>query len=402
MAYELAVSTGVLTEYQLLLANKYCLQNYVKSLTMTHRNTQQEIVDLEVATRGQSDNVLWKLLRINRTTASGSQNFCGEPTTAMEYGVCNEKLLKQNNALIGIIIDCVENRLQKNVVETILNCGLFISPIGLFSASPDAYFRLDSNELVVLEIKCPYVYRNKTLEQIRLEKNSTRATYRVQHTALSLNKTGPLHVTVTKRNDHYRQMQMQMYVTGAVMAVYIVKFSDMPEIHFVDRDIEFINELEMRELKKLQMYVKENTRNQVMTMERERFHSFARASNVTTAIASEFARDGLYWWCGVVLCFFCEQRFEIADKSVESVLQEHNPQCNKEGNISLGSSNVVTHPQYINVFDRINSFNGVDEYCAESKKLATEGLFYYENKLVLYCCGGENSMHKKTCYLTTK
>ncbi|UYE98998.1 MAG: alk-exo [Betabaculovirus sp.] len=399
MAYELAVSTGALTDEQLSLANIYCLQHYVKSLTMTHRNTPQAIVDLEIATRGQADNVLWKLLRINRTTASGTNNFCGEPTPAMEYGLCNEKLLKQNHALMSIVVDSVEKRLQKHVVESVLDCGLFISPIGLYSASPDAYFKLDTGELVVLEIKCPYVYRNKTLEQVRLEKNSTRATYRVQHTALSLNRTGPLHVTVTKRNDHYRQMQTQMYVTGAVMAVYMVKFSDMPEIHFVERDSEMMDELERRELEKLEMYVKENTRNQVMAMERERFHSFARACNVTTTVAKQFARDGLYWWCGVVLCFFCEQQFEVADKSVETVLQEHNTQCNKEGNISM-ASNVVAHPRYLNIFDRINTFESVPEYSVQSKQLATAGLFYDGTKLVLYCCGGENGVHERSCGTT--
>lgn len=400
MAYELTVSTGALTENQLLLANKYCLQHYVKSLTLTHRNTQSDIFDLEHATRGQIDNILWKLLRINRTTASGTQNFCGEPTPAMEYGLCNEKLLKQNQALMSIVVESVEKRLQKRVVESVLECGLFISSIGLFSASPDAYFKLESGELVVLEIKCPYVYRNKTLEQIRLEKNNTRAVYRVNHTALSLNRTGPLHVTVTKRNDHYRQIQTQMYVTGAIMAVYMVKFSDMPEIHFVERDAAIIDELEKRELEKLQMYVKENTRSQVMIMERERFHSFARASNVTTSVAKQFAQDGLYWWCGVVLCFFCEQQFEIVDKSVDAILQEHNPKCNKEGNISMGTS-VVAHPRYLNIYDRINSFGSATEYSVQSKQLAASGLFYNGTSLILYCCGGENGVHKETCCCTT-
>ncbi|AIS92117.1 alkaline exonuclease [Erinnyis ello granulovirus] len=397
MAYEVAVSSGVLTDEQLFLANKYCLQKYVKSLTITHRNTNEEISHLEKATRGQADNDLWKLLRINRTTASGSQSFCGEATPAMEYGVCNEKLLKQNSALMSIIVDGIEKRLNKRVVESVLDCGLFLSPIGLYSASPDAYFRLESGELVVLEIKCPYVYRNKTLEQIRLEKNNTRAVYRVQNTALSLNRTGPLHVTVSKRNDHYRQIQTQMYVTGAVLAVYMVKFSDMPEIHFVERDEGIIGELEKRELEKLSMYVKENTRSRIMTMERERFRSFARAHNITTSDAKRFAQDGLYWWCGVVMCYFCEQQFEIIDKNVTQVLQEHNPHCNKEGNISVGLNVNAAHPRFLNIVDRINSFVGTPQYSVQHKQLAADGLFYDGTKLVMYCCGGIGGEHQAGC-----
>ncbi|ABC61238.1 ALK-EXO [Choristoneura occidentalis granulovirus] len=384
MAYELAVSENVLNNQELLYAEKYCLQKYVKRLTLTHRNTKEEIMALEHATRGQTNNMLWKILRINRTTASGGNTFFEGSTPAMRYGICNETILKNNKAIINTITERIEKKLGKKVVENVLDCGLFITDIGLYSASPDGYFKLETGELVVLEIKCPYTYRNKTLEQIRREKNNTRGAYRVEHTALLVNRNGPLHVTVTERNEHYRQMQSQIYVTNAIMAVYMVKFSDMPEIHFVEKNEQYSKEMRHKELAKLQMYVNENKRSQIMIMESERLKTFTN-TNFKTGLAAALACDGMYYWCGNVVCYFCCQQFEIVDKLLEEILEEHT-ECNKEGNISMGFK--VTHPRYLNRFDRINSLRKTKENVVRIEELADKGFFYDGSKLVLYCCGG--------------
>ncbi|ACZ63593.1 ALK-EXO [Pieris rapae granulovirus Wuhan] len=395
MAYELAVSEGGMSDEQLGFAKKYMLQNYIKTLTESHRNTTEEIMELEKATRGQAKNVLWKLLRINRTTASGtSGGFYGETTPAMKYGIDNEKLLKKNKIVMSIIREGVEKKLKKEIIEEVLDCGLFLSEIGLYSASPDAYFRLDNNDLVVLEIKCPYTYRNETLESIRLKMNSSRSRYRVPHTAFSVNRHDTLHVAVEKRNDHYRQMQAQLYVTGAVMAVYMVKFSDMPEIHFVPRDEKFIKELADRELIKLKMYANENKRSQIMVMEKERLKSFG-GSGHADKIARLLAKNGMYCWCGNVICFFCKQQFEIIDKSIDIILEEHNKECNRQENISMVE---VGHERYLNVFDRINNLLNTQKYSLiECEELAKKGYFYNGSRLAFYCCG-EQETHKNDCY----
>lgn len=395
MSYELAVSEGSMTAEQLQLGEKYSLQNYVKWLTIDHRNTRDEILRLERATRGQTENILWKLLRVNRTTASRSSAYVydGQPTKAMEYGVLNEKLLKQDRLLINAVRDGIENRLGIKVVNEVLDCGLFISEIGLFSASPDAYFELDTGALVVMEIKCPYTYRNETLETVRLRMNNNRNRYRVPHTAFSISRRDALNVLVEKRNDHYRQIQTQLYVTGAVLAVYVVKFSDKPEVHFVTRDDAFIDCLRKREKSKLWSYVKENGRNRVMVMEKERFNSFGGFA-VHEEKARLLASDGMYHWCGNVVCYFCKRHFEITDKTVEQIREEHGSDCDKSGNISMVE---VAHAKYLNVLVRLENLRCAQLYDeAECEKLAKEGFFYDGTNLVLYCCGGKAS-HEAYC-----
>ncbi|QOD40077.1 alk-exo [Matsumuraeses phaseoli granulovirus] len=396
MAYEMAILENKLTDEQMKLAKQYCLQNFVKNLTLNARLAKNDIYKLEMATRGQAENLLWKLLRINRITASRSSGvgFCGDDMPAIIYGKKHEKLLKENHLLMSIVRDSIEDKLKKKIVEEVLECGLFLSEIGLYSASPDAYFKLDSGELVVMEIKCPYTYRNETLQGLRTKMNNTRNRYRVAHTAFSVNRNNDMHVIVEKRNDHYRQMQAQLYVTGGVMAVYVVKFSDMPEIHFVNRDEKLIKEMRDRELYKLGVYVNENKKNRVMVMEKERLDSFINMQLSEGMSAKELIKEGLYHYCGQIICYFCNQHFEIIDKTIAEIRLEHNNTCDKKDNISMIK---VAHGKYINIKDRINNLNATLKFdSTECQRLAKDGYFYDGSKIVLYCCGGSDS-HRSGC-----
>nr|QBH66989.1 alkaline exonuclease [Phthorimaea operculella granulovirus]QBH67378.1 alkaline exonuclease [Phthorimaea operculella granulovirus] len=389
-----------MTPEQIMLAKKYCLQNYVRSLkSVDHRNTPEEIKQLEIATRGQADNILWKLLRVNRTTASKSTGCFVEDSPAIQFGKNGERDLKQNTELIDLMCQKIEQKTGKKIVEKVLECGLFLSPIGLYSASPDAYFVLDDGNLVVLEIKCPYTYREDTLESVRHRMNSTRTRYRVAHTAFSVSRNGAMNVRVEKQNDHYRQIQSQLYSTNAVLAVYMVKFVDFPEIHFVERDEKYIRDLAERERIRLKIYVDENKRNSVMVSECERLKSF-EGYGYNEHLIKSLARDGLYCWCGNVMCYFCQQQFEIIDKNADQILAEHNLECTKLENIAISTA---AHPEYLNVHDRMHNlsesqlFNSVD-----CEKLAKEGFFIDQNnKLVLYCCGNEQD-HDNACTKATQ
>ncbi|AKN80758.1 alkaline exonuclease [Diatraea saccharalis granulovirus] len=391
MALEMAVAEGGMTDEQLILAKKYTLQNFIETLTIDKRVDREDIMRLEKATRGQNENILWKLLRINRITASRCNTFPDE-TPAMRYGIRNERLLKNDTVLMSIVRDGIEEKLQKRVVEEVLECGLFLSEIGLFSASPDGYFKLETGELVVMEIKCPYTYRNETLEDVRMKLNNTRMRYRIPHTAFSVNRHDTPNVLVEKRNDHYRQIQAQLYVTGAAMAVYMVKFRDMPEIHFVPRDEQCIEALRARELKKLNMYASDNQRRRIMVMEKARLATF-RDSGIQ--IARELAKDGMYWWLGSVICYFCKCRFEVVDNNNNYI---HHDNCDKKDNISMVE---VVHEKYINVFDRINNLTRHCTNLLECQELAKKGYFYDGSKLVLYCCGGGDT-HTEMCNKKTQ
>nr|QNN89490.1 ALK-EXO [Pieris brassicae granulovirus] len=85
----------------------------------------------------------------------------------------------------------------------------------------------------------------------------------------------------------------------------------MPEIHFVPRDEKFIKELADRELIKLKMYANENKRSQIMVMEKERLKSFG-GSGHDDKIARVLAKNGMYCWCGNVICFFVNNNLKLS------------------------------------------------------------------------------------------
>ncbi|AAQ21710.1 alk-exo [Cryptophlebia leucotreta granulovirus] len=393
MAYELAVAEGNMTDLQLEFAKKFSLQNYVKTLTLEHRNSKEEILKLEESTRGQSDNLLWKLLRVNRDTASGCSSYCGNNNPAMQYGIKQEKILKEDKLIIDTVKDRIEKKLKKKIIEEVLDCGLFLSTIGLCSASPDAYFILENGELVVLEIKCPYNYRNESFKSVIQQLGSKRK--RIAHTALKRVSHDPLIIHIEQRNNHYRQIQSQLYVTGAVMAVYLVKFSDKCDIHLVERNESYIKELADKERFRLNMIIKENNRNKKFTLEVHRLDSF-KNSGYDEEIVKQLAKNGLYCWCGNVICFFCGQHFEINEKTIQQILNEHdNENCDKGDNCSMTN---VYNKRYLNIFDRINNLNESQTLSlSEIRDLAKKGYYNDGNKFVLYCCGGEK-LHSNECH----
>ncbi|AER41545.1 alkaline exonuclease-helicase 2 fusion protein [Epinotia aporema granulovirus] len=375
-----------LTAEQNRLADKYCLQNYVSNLTLDYRNSKQEIFELEKATRGQGENELWKLLRINRTTASNSGHaFYGGENEAMRYGLDNEKLLKQNAQLIDLVCARIEHKTKQKVVERVLDCGMFITELGLYSASPDAYFLLENNAMVVMEIKCPYTYRSETLFTIR-DKFNNRNRYRVPHTAFSVNRHGEyLNVLVEKNNDHYRQMQAQMYVTNAVFAVYMVKIGQDHEMHFVERDNEHINKMKKKELAEFKNYTNQNNSYRCMIKEQSRYASFDSA--VEEQMRRKLAKNGLYNKHGVITCYFCKSQFEINNAI------NHDCGTKQDNVIYINVDNI----SYINERDRIDNLLNSANYCREQATALAKSKFYWDGtQLRLYCCG-QTDLHAPNC-----
>ena len=236
-----------LTASQQELFNKYSYNNYVSQLTSnTFRLPLDEIMQVERATREQSNNPLWNMLRLDRQTASGSASAARSvpQSAAMSYGLCEEKLVKSDKFLVNKIQDVIEKAIKCRVVDKVLECGMFLSSLGLYSASPDAYFvaeRLAENEggdddddgsggddlvFIPVEIKCPHTYKDRNVDDVRKELGDRNARYRIKHTALSVNKRGSYLFAVEQTDAHYRQMQRQMYVLNAPLCVYVVKFAN--------------------------------------------------------------------------------------------------------------------------------------------------------------------------------
>nr|AXS01145.1 alk-exo [Spodoptera frugiperda granulovirus] len=372
-----------MSEYEQYLCDKYSYSNYVANLKPDYENSHDDIMELERATRGQNDNPLWQVLRLNRKTASNSSGviaFCAE-NDAMRYGLGNEKLIKQNDMLMRAIEEKIEERLNSRVVQSVLDCGMFVTPLGFFSASPDGYFVTEDGRIVVLEIKCPYKYKNTDLESIRRGFNNKRR-YRVPHTAFSVNRTGPLDVRVEKKNDHYRQIQAQLYVTNGALAVYLVKIGDSEEVHFVERDEQVIRELREREREEHQRVLRENAKQREFLLERNRRVTFEKNVQVDEAAAKRLARDGFYDWNGRIRCHFCQKTVEL-ERGVDEVLANH--VCHtKIGNVRYAD---VKHRAYVTLQSRIDSFSTLGWSFADAINVAKLNVFYKDNTFTYYCCG---------------
>lgn len=218
-----------------VVIKKYKFNNYVKTIELSRAQLSRwrsnkdihpkpldraEILRVEKATRGQSKNELWTLLRLDRSTASASSNSSGNmlQRPALLFGNAQESQVKETN---GIMLDhmreIIKNKITSAVVETVLDCGMFFSSLGLHAASPDAYFSLADGTWIPVEIKCPYNYRDTTVEQMRVELGNGNRKYRVKHTALLVNKKGTPQFEMVKTDAHYKQIQRQMYVMNAPM-----------------------------------------------------------------------------------------------------------------------------------------------------------------------------------------
>lgn len=371
-----------MSEYEQNLCKKYSYSNYVSNLKPDHENSYDDIMELERATRGQNENPLWQVLRLNRKTASNSSgviSFCME-NDAMRYGIENEKLIKQNTLLMRAIEEQIEERMNSPVAQSILDCGMFVTPLGLFSASPDGYFVTEDGRIVVLEIKCPYKYKDTDLESIRRGFNNKKR-YRIPCTAFSVNRSGILDVRVEKKNDHYRQIQAQLYVTNGALAVYLVKIGDSEEVHFIDRDEQVIRDLRDREREDYQRVLCENAKHREFLHERNRRATFKKNLQVDDATTKLLARDGFYNWNGCIRCHFCQKTVEL-EHGVDAVLANH--VCHvKTGNVRYAD---VKHRSYVTLQSRIDSLTSLGWSFANAMDVAKMNVFFKDNVFTYYCC----------------
>ncbi|AGR56876.1 alkaline exonuclease [Hemileuca sp. nucleopolyhedrovirus] len=393
-----------LTPEQRSICDKYFYSNYISSLSSSPKKTlsRDEIMYIEKMTRGQSENELWNLLRLDRRTASGpSTQYIFSNSRAMSFGLSQEKLVKQNKILIKLIKSAIERRLNEKVTETVLDCGMFFSRLGLNSASPDAYFVMESGTLVPMEIKCPFTYENVTVEEMRNSLNVRKQRYRVACTAFSVNRTGTPIFTVEHKDPHYRQMQRQMYVLDSPICVYLVRFKDSFVAMIVDRDESFCEQEGASEQKLYDMFAyKSSVTNENNTHcyynkfcdNIQRMNTFRHA---TTSFDDEdikrLTSSGLYYSFGRLKCAFCSCKFDI-DTECDNIINNHN--CNisssKDFSNDVTLQNDFKHLDFAEHSKRVESlFKVKNDYVPANLNsiLAFKGLCYVEDCYMTFCCG---------------
>lgn len=204
------------------------------------------VTEIESKTRGQRTNPEWYKWRENRITASvapriANSNFVngrssevpksylkavvdsgsGVMTPAMSWGVRNEKkAVKAYEAIKSS---------KSNKAVTVDDCGLFIDKgKAWLAASPDGIVREagTGKKLAVLEVKCPYKHRDKTVTDACKDKT------------FCLEEEGGSY-TLKKNHPYYTQVQCQMGVTGLKKADFVVHTNKETAIAPVDFDPSF-------------------------------------------------------------------------------------------------------------------------------------------------------------------
>uniref|UniRef100_A0A6J0VF08 YqaJ viral recombinase domain-containing protein n=1 Tax=Pogona vitticeps TaxID=103695 RepID=A0A6J0VF08_9SAUR len=206
----------------------------------------EKVAEIERETRGQRANPEWYKWRENRITASVAPKIANskfangrssevprsylkavvEPgssvqTPAMSWGVRNEKkAIRAYEALKS-------SKGEKPV--KVDDCGLFIDKKKAWlAASPDGVVREagTGKDLGLLEVKCPYKHREKTVTEACKDKT------------FCLEKTGDSYA-LKKTHPYYVQVQCQMGVSGHKKADLVVFTNKETAIAPVDFDPAF-------------------------------------------------------------------------------------------------------------------------------------------------------------------
>ncbi|ACI28749.1 agip47 [Agrotis ipsilon multiple nucleopolyhedrovirus] len=389
-----------LTAAQQELFNKYSYTNYVNALSSTmFRLPIDEIMLVERATREQSNNPLWNMLRLDRQTASGSASAARSvpQSAAMSYGLCEEKLVKADRFLVDKIRDVIEKTIPCRVLDEILECGMFLSSLGLYSASPDAYFvaeRLTDGDnggdsiLIPVEIKCPHTYRDTSVDEVRRGLGDRNARYRIKHTALSVNKRGSYLFAVEQTDAHYRQMQRQMYVLNAPLCVYVVRFANSYVVCTVRRDDTFFLKEQQAERKLFEMFVRKNQNRKRYKSREQRTKSLQdNNANITLEQAHALASTGLYYDFGVLQCIHCNKEFD-ADAPIQRIFERHE-YC---GDTSIQQMSALYNSDFVNHRKRVESLSAH----RANVKFADQGVYHDGSGLKTFCCGVETGREVKT------
>lgn len=400
-----------LSATQLELFNKYSFNNYVADLhSKTFRLSIDDILVVERNTRQQSNNTLWNMLRLDRQTASGngSATRMVPQSAAMSYGLCKEKEVKDNEFLMDQIQNVIETTLKCRVSDKVLECGMFLSAMGLYSASPDAYYVVtrvaddddddDEKMFIPIEIKCPFTYKDKTINDVRKELGDRNSRYRVKHTALSMNKRGSPLFVVEQTDAHYRQMQRQMYVMNAPMCVYVVKFANSYVVNSVLRDDTFFLKEQQSERKLFEMFVQKNQNRRRFKFAERRMQSIIQnIKNYSTSQAQALAESGLYYDFGTLKCIYCTKQFDV-DTPASQILNKHD-YC---GDTSIKQMSTLYNRHYVSHRKRVESLAAR----RANISFADQGVYYDGNELKTFCCGVQATQedkkvkHKNTCKYT--
>ena len=170
----------------------------------------EQIVGVEAITRGQSKNPSWALLRNGRITAS---NFGAvlrpclanrQPSKSLFASLLGQYDLSGQHAIQwGIMHEAIAVSVYAEATGAEVSpSGLWLAPSGLVGGSPDGIVSVQK----IVEVKCPYSERHKSLATLASEK-----TFFLCHDAKSSDQRFALNLSSDIGRNSFHQMQANMY-----------------------------------------------------------------------------------------------------------------------------------------------------------------------------------------------
>lgn len=214
----------------------YTIDNIANTLLKSFHLTEinQEIINkIQSETVEQRLSKLWHYYRSSRLTASFFYSCCSSRLNkskgeALAQKIINPSRIKSRAMRHGLIYESqalIEFTQHYHLENNVQKCGLLVSlERPYIGASPDGLLFNDA----VIEIKCPYVSRDKPINEVTVP-------------YLHLDENGFL--TLKKTHKYYYQIQGQLYASKRKRCVFIVfTFTEFITI-IIERDQLFIDNM---------------------------------------------------------------------------------------------------------------------------------------------------------------
>ena len=199
--------------------------------------SRQQAIKLAVATKDQRHSALWQTHRRGRITASNCHRaFSTNPVTSVKSFLHASKELSHLEAVKwgiekeNVAKACYVNSTSHHKDFGVRNTGLIVSLNNHFvAASPDGLVSCSCHPDRLVEIKCPYKYKETTPTD----------SMALNDLNYCLTKEGQL----KKSHRYYCQVQTQLFVTQAPLCDFVVWTPHDMVILSIERDEQYLTNL---------------------------------------------------------------------------------------------------------------------------------------------------------------
>lgn len=270
----------------------------------------EECQAIEKSTREQATCNLWFQQRAGRITASRLKSAChtnpSKPSKSLIKTICYPEEHKFSNAATrwGIANEQRACESYQNELSdfhehlTVSDSGLNINPEWpMLGASPDGIVLCDCCGKGVCEIKCPYTFRDCTLDE---------ATKANKNFCLLMGTDG---ICLDKKHAYYYQVQSQIFICGADYCDFVVWTTKDVHIERILPDFEFWNTI----VPKAMAFFKNGILPELMG----KFYTRSVILTLPSSVSTEVSNDEDGPWCT------CQQHIEDSE-----LIGCDNEQCN--------------------------------------------------------------------------